>query len=75
MLFYLMKIFKATILWLCADGNGDKNYGVPYVWNSKIPLNKPKYLVSYVPGKRQGAIWEAIEINYLNVLLYNVDFV
>jgi len=75
MLFFLMKIFKATILWLCTDANGNKNYGASYGCNSKIPLNKPKYLVSNPPGKRQAAIWEATEINYLNVVLYNVDFV
>ena len=43
--------------------------------NSKIPLNRSQYLESYLPGKRQGAIWEATEINYLNFLLYNADLV
>ena len=46
-----------------------------YVCNSKIPPNRPKYLVSYLAGKRQGAIWEATEINYLTVLQYDADFV
>jgi hypothetical protein len=55
--------------------NRNKNYSVSYMRNSKIPLNRPQYLESYLPGKRQGAIWEATEINYLNFLLYNADLV